>query len=183
MNDMVLVESRSINNVLVDGFYGDEEAWFTREQIGIALEYDEPMKAIGKIHERHKERLDRFSSFVKLTNEVQSYNVYVYNIRGVFEICRWSRQPKADAVMDGLYDLAISIMRGKWDKIPNRVIEKKTVVPKLKKPEPDWGKVAMLSLNRGAYTRDEYYNKLVKIFDSDRKSIENEMRLYDDIRR
>lgn len=85
--------------------------------------------------------------------------------------------------MDGLYDLAISIMRGKWDKIPNRVIEKKTVVPKLKKPEPDWGKVAMLSLNRGAYTRDEYYNKLVKIFDSDRKSIENEMRLYDDIRR
>lgn len=80
MNDMVLVESRSINNVLVDGFYGDEEAWFTREQIGIALEYDEPMKAIGKIHERHKERLDRFSSFVKLTNEVQSYNVYIYNI-------------------------------------------------------------------------------------------------------
>lgn len=107
---MKLIETRTVNNVLVNGYYGDKIAWFTREQIGYALEYDEPNKAIGKIHERHKERLDQFSRFVKLTNEVQSYNVYVYSIRGVLEICRWSKQPKADMVMDALYDMAESVM-------------------------------------------------------------------------
>lgn len=107
---MKLIETRTVNNVLVDGYYGDKIAWFTREQIGYALEYDEPNKAIGKIHERHKERLDQFSRFVKLTNEVQSYNVYVYSIRGVLEICRWSKQPKADMVMDALYDMAESVI-------------------------------------------------------------------------
>lgn len=73
--------------------------------------------------------------------------------------------------------------RRKWDRTPHREIAKKIVVPKLRKSEPDWGKVAMLSLNRSAYTRDEYYNQLVDIFDSDRKSIENEMKLYDGLRR
>ena len=61
MNDMVLVESRSVNNVLVDGFYGDEEVWFTRFQIGSALEYADPQKAILLIHNHHKGRLDKFS--------------------------------------------------------------------------------------------------------------------------
>lgn len=183
MNDMVLVESRSVNNVLVDGFYGDEEAWFTRFQIGLALEYDNPLNAIAVIHRRHKERLDKFSRVCQIDTPSGAQEVFVYNAKGVFEICRHSRQPKADAVMDGLYDLAISIMRGKWDRTPHREIAKKTVVPKLKKPEPDWSKVAMLSLNRSAYTRDEYYNQLVEIFDSDRKSIENEMKLYDGLRR
>lgn len=183
MNSMALVESRSINNVIVDGFYGKNEAWFTREQIGKALGYDKPAKAVGKIHERHKERLDRCSTFVNLTNELQSYNLYVYNIRGVFEICRWSRQPKANAVMDKLYDMAISIMRREWNEKSSCAMKKSRSAPKLKKAEPDWGEVAMLSLNRGAYTREEYYEKLVEILGSDRKSIENEMKLYDYLRR
>lgn len=35
---------------------------------------------------------------------------YVYNLKGVLEICRWSRQPKADMVMDALYDMAMEVM-------------------------------------------------------------------------
>lgn len=182
MNDMVLVESRNINNVLVDGFYGDEDVWFTRFQIGSALEYADPQKAILLIHNHHKDRMDKFSRRCQFDTPSGRQVGFLYNTKGVFEICRHSRQPKADAVMDGLYDLAISIMRGKWNRTPCREIEKKTVIPKLKKPEPDWSKVAMLSLNRSAYTRDEYYNRLVEIFDSDRKSIENEMKLYDGLR-
>lgn len=161
-----LIETRNINNVLVDGFYYEDEVWFSRNQIGSALEYADPQKAILLLHNRHKERLD-----------------FLYSFKGVLEICRWSRQPKADMVMDALYDMAISIMRGEWNRILHRVMEKTPVVPKLKKPEPDWAKVAMLSLNRSAYTREEYYNRLVEIFDSDRKSIENEMKLYDGLQR
>lgn len=32
----------------------------TRKQIGEALEYANPQKAIAKLHERYKERLDKF---------------------------------------------------------------------------------------------------------------------------
>lgn len=42
MNELTLIEQRTINNVLVDGYYGSKEAWFTRFQIGSALEYDDP---------------------------------------------------------------------------------------------------------------------------------------------
>lgn len=106
---MELVESRIINLVSVDGYYEDGSAWFTREQIGSALEYSHPGIAIAKIHNAHKERLDQFSRLTDLVNEVQSYNGYVYSIRGVMEICRWSNQPKADEVMDELYDMAEAV--------------------------------------------------------------------------
>ena len=65
-----LIETRAINDVLVDGYYGNTEAWFTREQIGTALEYDDPTDAISKIHRRHKNRLDLFSRVDKLSTEV-----------------------------------------------------------------------------------------------------------------
>lgn len=110
MNTLQLIETKQINNVTVDGWYGTKQAWFTRFQIGEALEYDNPNDAIAKIHDRHKERLDKFSRLDKLSNEVQSYNVYLYSIRGVLEICRWSRQPRADMVMDALYDMAMEVM-------------------------------------------------------------------------
>ena len=111
MNDMVLVESRSVNNVLVDGFYGNEEAWFSRRQVGEALEYDDPNDAIAKIHKRHKERLDEFSRVVSLSTPSGNQEAYIYNLEGVLEICRWSNQPKANEIMDRLYDYHDSIMR------------------------------------------------------------------------
>lgn len=58
---MILVETRNINNVPVDGFYYEDEAWFSRNQIGSALEYADPRKAILLLHSRHKDRLDKFS--------------------------------------------------------------------------------------------------------------------------
>lgn len=183
MGDLQLIETRNINNATVDGYFGQEEVWFTRNQIGSALEYDEPVKAVGKIHLRHKERLDRFSRVLQFDTPSGKQEGFVYNIQGVFEICRWSRQPKADMIMDALYDMAMSIMRGEWERKPHQATKKVSDTPKLKKPEADWSRVAMLSLNRNAYTREEYYKHLVEIFDSDHKSIENEMKLHDGLRR
>ena len=45
----------------------DNEFWATREQIGRLLGYAYPVEAIGKIHNRNKERLDKFSRVPKLT--------------------------------------------------------------------------------------------------------------------
>lgn len=117
---MELVLQKQINKVLVDGYLDSSEAWFTRTQIGELLEYDDPANSILKIHKRHKDRLDMFSrgcQFVTPSGGTQ--DGYVYNIRGVFEICRWSRQPKANAVMDALYDMAEEVARkGYYSIIP-----------------------------------------------------------------
>lgn len=81
----------------------------TREQVGIALEYENPKIAIANIHKRNADRLDRFSGLIKLINPQNKTNSRgsgggpqlktVYTLRGVMEICRLSRQPKADAFM------------------------------------------------------------------------------------
>lgn len=105
------METRSINNVLVDGFYGENQAWFSRRQIGEALEYADPQHAITLIHSKHKDRLDKFSFGSQIETPAGMREGLLYNIKGVLEICRWSRQPKADAVMDAIWDMAESVMR------------------------------------------------------------------------
>lgn len=107
---MELVLQENINDVLVDGLY-ENEAWFTRTQIGQLLEYDDPSNSILQIHKRHRERLDKFSRGCQFVTPSGVQEGFVYNIRGVFEICRWSKQPKADAIMNALYDMAIRVER------------------------------------------------------------------------
>ena len=112
MSDLLLVERRLINNVIVEGYYREGEFLITSEQSGKVLEYAEPLKAIAKIHERHKERLDAFSVLVKLTStDRKRYETRLYTLRGFLEICRWSRQPKADMVMNLVWDMAESVTR------------------------------------------------------------------------
>lgn len=178
--ELALAKQEMVNNTLVCGYYDGKEPWFTRTQIGQALEYADPQKAILLIHKKHKERLDQFSMGYQFDTPAGKREGYAYNLHGVFEICRWSRQPKADMVMDRLYDMAIQIMReGLPVKPTPRPVEEKRSVPKLKEPEADWAAVAMLNLNKWKYTRNEYHAQLVKILGSDMASIRNEMKLYD----
>ena len=89
-----------------------KDFWATREQIGELLGYATPGISIGKIHQRNKERLDKFSRVSQIdlpSGGVQK--VTIYSFRGLLEICRYSNQPKADAVMDFLYDIADEIRR------------------------------------------------------------------------
>ena len=92
----------------------NNDEWYgTREQIGMMLEYEEANKAIAKIHERNMERLAKFSTIVKLTNvegnRTVTRKVAVYSFKGLLEICRYSNQPRANAVMDFLWEVADSI--------------------------------------------------------------------------
>lgn len=91
------------------------EFWMTREQIGQLLEYELPRRSIAKIHERNKERIDRFSRVVKMTTHEEKRDVIrevtIYNFKGLLEICRYSTQPNAHKVIDILWDIADEIRR------------------------------------------------------------------------
>lgn len=116
-NSMTVITSKPFGTLNVDVYQNDKHQYYmTREQIGAALEYTDPVRNISKIHDRNADRLNPLSSVVNLTTEVgnhtQMRQTYMYNLRGVMEICRFSRQPKADAFMDFCWDIMESLMRG-----------------------------------------------------------------------
>lgn len=84
----------------------EKEIFMTREQIGQALEYKTPRKAIADIHKRNFKRLNKFSAVSNLrTTDGKFYETTIYNEKGIYEIIRKSGQPKADAFYDWVYEL------------------------------------------------------------------------------
>jgi len=117
MQDLMKVKDFQFGSLACD-VYGNKKGEFfmTREQIGQALEYDYPTKAIDNLHQRHKNRMDIFSTTLTLGVVEGKRNVnremMVYNAKGVYEICRWSRQPKADAFYDNVYEILEGLRLG-----------------------------------------------------------------------
>ena len=106
-SELKLLTTREFNGVALDCYKADNEDdgfWATREQIGQLLEYSSPDIAIGKIHARNADRLDKFSTVTKMVNvegsRTVTRKVIVYNFKGLLEICRFSNQPNANDVMD-----------------------------------------------------------------------------------
>lgn len=115
-NSLVLVKSANFSGLTLDCYLernsnhgSSKEFWATREQIGALLEYAEPTDAIAKIHKRNPERLDKFSRVDNLSRveggRSVTREVTVYSFKGLLEICRYSQQPKANAVIDFLWDV------------------------------------------------------------------------------
>lgn len=116
-NPMTVITSKPFGALNVDVYQNDKHQYYmTREQIGTALEYNNPNKAIQNIHVKNTDRLDPLSTFLKLRNVeggiTKEREYIVYSLRGVMEICRLSRQPKADAFMDFCWDIMESLMCG-----------------------------------------------------------------------
>ena len=117
--------TKNFNGVELDCYKADnasDDFWATREQIGRLLDYGNPGISIGNIHNRNKERLDKFSR----VNQIDlpsggTQNVTVYNFKGLLEICRYSNQPKANAVMDFLWDIADEIRRTGFYATPKKI--------------------------------------------------------------
>ena len=114
MSSYSVVLQEAVNGVSCD-FYGDGlgEFFMTRQQIGEALGYGKPKVAISNIHMAHKERLDQFSTVLKTSTVTGPKDFYLYSAKGVYEICRWSRQPAADAFYDRVYDILEGLRTGK----------------------------------------------------------------------
>lgn len=111
---LTLATQKPFGTLTCDFYKNDSgEFYMTRDQIGTALEYTDPRVAIKKIHDRNADRFDTLSAVTKLvTTDGKAYDTYVYNLRGVMEICRFSRQPKADKFMDFVWDVMESLYNG-----------------------------------------------------------------------
>jgi len=101
-------------------FYVDEEdnIYMSRTQIGYALQYKQPQHSILVMHQRHRDRLDRFSIEISGSQFVtpiyknkNTDKVFMYSERGIYEICRWSNQKVADEFNDWVYETIQSIKR------------------------------------------------------------------------
>ncbi len=122
--NLQLVKTENFNDIACDFYSAEDDIWMTRKQIGEALEYNDDGDAIKQIHKRNKERLDKWSMIVNRdtgvriepsvpTNIETSRLLTLYSERGVMEICRHSRQPKANAFMDWVWDIVEAYRHGK----------------------------------------------------------------------
>ena len=97
-------------------FYGDirsSDFYMTRDQIGRALGYNNPRKAMETIHSRYKSRLDPLSVVLKMrATDGKEYNMILYAAKGVYEICRHSDKPNADAFYDFVYEILEGLRLG-----------------------------------------------------------------------
>ena len=121
--NLQLVKTENFNDITCDFYSAEDDIWMTRKQIGEALEYNDNGDAIKQIHKRNKERLDKWSMVINRdtgvrieppvpTNIETSRLLTLYSERGVMEICRHSRQPKANAFMDWVWDIVEAYRHG-----------------------------------------------------------------------
>ena len=107
MSNLKLITTETFNNLPCNFCRNmNNDILLTREQIGQALEYSNPQKAIDNIHSKHRNRLDELSVTTKLrATDGKCYNTMLYTERGIMEICRWSRQKNANIFMDWTWDI------------------------------------------------------------------------------
>lgn len=114
-----LVKQEDFLGTKCDFYVNDRyDIYMSRTQVGYALQYKSPSDAIRNIHMRHYKRLDDMSievttAQIERVSKHQSADkiTFMYTVNGVFEICRHSNQPVADAFFDWVYKTSISIMR------------------------------------------------------------------------
>lgn len=106
-NNLKLITTETFGDLSCNFYCNmNDDILLTREQIGSALEYSNPNIALSKIHKKHSDRLYQLSVVTKLVStDGKSYETMLYTQRGIMEICRWSRQPKADIFMDWVWDI------------------------------------------------------------------------------
>lgn len=114
MSNLKLITTEKFGEIECN-FYRNrnDEILLTREQVGTALEYSNPSKAIRKIHLKHKDRIESLCFRIKLGSTQNGANLskseeqecVYYTERGIMELCRWSRQPKANQFMDWVWDI------------------------------------------------------------------------------
>ena len=104
---MELVTKENFGEMEVS-FYKNEnnDIFMTRNQIGMALGYTKPQRAMSDIHKRNSKRLDEFSVVRTVrSTDGKLYNTVLYNEKGIYEIMRKSNQPKADEFYDFVYEV------------------------------------------------------------------------------
>lgn len=135
MNNLKLMKTEIFENEIPCDFWVsvNGEYFITREQIGTALGYRNPSKAIEQIHYRHRDRLDKYSCVIKseinrsLQFEGISSNGSIqertfYSRKGIMEICRWSNKPLADKFMDWCWEVIDNLISNQVSMMPSNQV-------------------------------------------------------------
>ena len=105
---------------------GQTEPGITRKQLGEMLGYKNPDLAIKDIHARNAQRFDDSAkcAIVKMPDSIgREVDTYLYTFKGVLEVCRYSIQPNAHAVMDWAWETLDQLRRGEILASPSQRIE------------------------------------------------------------
>lgn len=149
MKGLKLVEKRKFGSITCDVYEKGDEYFVTREQIGKALEYKNPKDAIKSIHRNHKDRLDNFSRGVVVSTPLGGKQESIlYSAKGVYEICRWSNQPKANAFYDFIYEVLENIRTNK-------------IKLKYEKQTNEWQKQRLEAKTSTKTLHDDIHNKFI----------------------
>lgn len=131
--ELTLIKQAAFGNVECNFYKQGKEVFMTRQQIGEALEYKDPKRALSDIHRNNKERLDKFSVVRKIrTTDGKEYETYLYSAKGVYEICRWSNQKKANDFYDFVYEILEALRTGKQTMVDTDELKKLRVDAMLK---------------------------------------------------
>lgn len=153
------------------------DIFMSRTQIGYALQYADPSNAIKNIHNKYHDRFDRWS--VELTgaqfepplkNNKSTGKVYMYEERGVYEVCRRSRQKTADDFNDWVYSTILSIKKNGYyiasDK-DERWLGIRQETKEVRKDETDHIKAFIAyAKEQGSGNADRYYVILTKLINN-----------------
>ncbi|MGM0333685.1 BRO family protein [Enterococcus sp. AZ050] len=119
MEELVLAQEELFQGEMVEVWQDSKHNYYmSREQIGEVLGYKNPRKAIKDIHIRNKSRMDKFSIVAKVKGGSNcaplggEQETILYSKHGIYEICRKSGQPKADAFFDWIYSVLDALERG-----------------------------------------------------------------------
>lgn len=171
--ELVKVQDFKFGKLSCDVYQDKNNDFFmTRQQIGQALEYDNPMIAIYKIHERHKERLDKYSVLTKLTNtDGKQYETYLYSAKGIYEICRWSNKPRANEFYDQVYELLEGLRTGQitihLQKQTQLWQDTRSFSKQIRKQETDSiKKLVDHAISQGSKNAVRYYSSISKLADN-----------------
>ncbi len=157
-------------------FYVDEnnDIYMSRTQIGYALQYKDPANAVLRIHQRHYMRLDNMSVEVKgcqfvtpYPNKDRNAHLYMYTVKGVYEICRHSKQMVADKFYDWVYDIAISIAKNGYyfsDQKDEGWLGIREESKQVRKQETDQIKLFVeYARGQGSQNAERYYTAFTKL--------------------
>lgn len=131
MTNLKLITTENFGDLSCN-FYRNmnDDILLTREQIGTALEYANPREAIKNIHRKHRDRLEALCVRIKLsgcqsepTSKSEEQECVYYSQRGVMEICRFSRQKKANEFMDWVWTIVEKYRAGELtNQLDTRII-------------------------------------------------------------
>lgn len=150
LDDLTLCKFDEFNGVRCNVWQTTNgEIFVTRTDIGEALEYKRPNDAIRKIHERNFERINRFSRVAQIDlSSGGKQEVNLYNTKGIYEICRWSKQPKANAFMDWVWDLLESVRKNELELVKKQIKEYEPKVVSFNQLMESYNNLSMLQVSK-----------------------------------